>query len=63
MVQLRANTRGFTHLKVVNSIDWSVEVSDNIKNFKMHIAKLIRRLVIVLNESTVVNNVNMPWKL
>ncbi|XP_037465458.1 uncharacterized protein LOC119337427 isoform X4 [Triticum dicoccoides] len=40
MVQLRANTRGLGHLKVVESANWSAEVWDNSKNCERHVMKL-----------------------
>nr|XP_034569455.1 uncharacterized protein LOC117833969 [Setaria viridis] len=40
MVQLRANTRGLGHLKVVESANWSAEVWDNSNNCERHIVKL-----------------------
>uniref|UniRef100_A0A8R7RBU8 SWIM-type domain-containing protein n=1 Tax=Triticum urartu TaxID=4572 RepID=A0A8R7RBU8_TRIUA len=40
MVQLRANTRGLGHLKVVESANWSAEVWDNSKNCERHVVKL-----------------------
>ena len=40
MVQLRANTRGLGHLKVVESTNWSAEVWDNSKNYERHAVKL-----------------------
>ena len=40
MVQLRANTRGLGHLKVVESANWSAEVWDNSKDCERHIVML-----------------------
>ena len=44
MVQLKANTRGLGHLKVVSAANWSAEIWDHSKNIaERHIVKLHQR--------------------
>ena len=43
MVQLRANTRGLSHLKVVSSGSWSAEVWDDNKDSERHRVKLEKK--------------------
>lgn len=44
MVQLRANTRGLGHLKVIECSSWSAEVWDHSKNCERHRVKLHEKI-------------------
>ena len=43
MVQLKANTRGLGHIKIVPGANWSVEVWDYSRRVERHIVKLNQR--------------------
>ena len=63
MLQLKANTRGLGHLRIVPSANWSAEVWDHSRKVERHIVKLNKGLVHVLSGSTLVSHVNMYWPL
>ena len=63
MVQLKANTRGLGHLKIVPCSNWSAEVWDHSSRVERILSSYTKGLVHVLNGSTLVSHVNMYWPM